>query len=473
MKEFRDAFVALVRRELVELVRDRRLVLGGIFCMALALGRAFSEAHRLSSIRHEENLLSARWEEDVREQLARNEPLEVASVRAASPLRPLAVGLDSALPQRFFSTKERLRFGESRSARASLESLIGPFDLSFVVAVALSLLTIVVSYDSISGERANGTLALLLSYPVSRRQVLLAKFAALTSVVLAWLLGALGAAAGCLMAMGFPVGDSARWLLFAVLSGLYLAAWVCVGLASSCLVKQPGTSLLLGLVVWSLFVLVAPRVLPALSARAEVAERLVQLSIYEEESLAGLRREYQETVTRLFGDYARNGLNDPVAKSTFKVAQGEAQETLNRDRRQLSSRVWEEQARIERSQERRALMFLSPSPAALFQTAASEIAQSGNAQRELFYSAAREYYDRIGLRLAESQRFYLSMSGDSGLALSTSDEYGHLLVQFEIPWCPLRRTMQDCLLPVAAIAAFGLIWISFGIGAFLSLDPRA
>ncbi|MEO7794641.1 MAG: ABC transporter permease [Thermoanaerobaculia bacterium] len=473
MKEFRGAFVALVRREIVELSRDQRLVLGGIFCVALALGSAFSESHRLLSIRHEENLLSARWEEEVRAQLVRNEPLEVSSVRAASSLRPLAVGLDSALPQRFFSTKERLRFGESRSARATLESVVGTFDLSFVVAVALSLLTVVVSYDSISGERSNGTLALLLSYPVSRRQVLLAKFAALTSVVFAWLLGALGAGAACLKVMGFPVGDPARWLLFAALSGLYLSAWVCVGLAASCLAKQPGTSLLLGLVLWSLFVLVAPRVLPALSARTEVAERLVQLSVFEEESLSGLRRHYQEAVTKLFGEYARAGLNDPAAKSTFKVAQGEAQEALNRERRELSARVWEEQARIDRSQARRALMFLTLSPTALFQAAAAEIAQSGNAQRELFYSAAREYYDRIGLRLAESQRFYLSMTGDSGLALSTSEEYNHLLVQFEMPWCRLRTTMQDCLFPATAIAVFGLIWIFLGIGAFWSLDPRA
>lgn len=473
MEEYRGAFAALVRRELTEIARDRRLVLGGIFCIALALGSSFSEAHRLASIRNEENLLSAGWEADVREQLVRNEPLEVGSVRAASPLRPLAVGLDGALPQRFFSTKERLRFGESRSARASLESVVGPFDLSFVVAVALSLLTVVVSYDSISGERANGTLALLLSYPVTRRQLLLAKFSALSLVVFAWLIGALVAAAACLKLMGFPMGEVSRWLLFALVSAPYLAAWVCMGLAASSLAKQPGTSLLLGLVVWSLVVLVAPRVLPAVSARAEVAERLVQLSIYEEGSLATLRREYQETVTKLFAEFARVGLNDPGAKSAFKSAQSEAQETLNRDRRALSSRVWEEQVRIERSQERRALVFLTLSPTALFQAAAAEIAQTGNSQRELFYLSAREYYDRIGLRLAESQRFYLSMSGDSGLALSTSDEYGHLLVQFAMPSCSLRKTIRDCLLPVIAIGAFGLIWIAVGISAFRNLDPRA
>lgn len=472
MEENRSAFAALVRRELTELIRDRRWVLGGIFCVALALGSAFSESHRLSSIRHEENVLTARWEEDVREQLVRNEPLEVASVRPASPLRPMAVGLDGALPQRFFSTKERLRFGESRSARASLESVVGPFDLSFVVAVALSLLTVVVSYDSISGERSNGTLALLLSYPVSRRQVLLAKFVALTVVVFAWLMAALLAAVACLKLMGFPAGEPARWMLFAMVSGLYLAAWVCVGLAASCLAKLPGTSLLLGLVVWALFVLVAPRVLPALSARAEVAERLVQLSMYEEESLAALRRDYQETVTRLFGNYARVGLHDPAARSAFKAAQTEAQESLNRDRRALSSRVWEEQVRIDRSQERRALMFLAISPSALFQTAASAIAQTGNSQRETFYSAAREYYDRIGLRLAETQRFYLSMSGDSGLALSTSDEYEHLLVQFEMPWCSLRSAILDSVAPAIAISGFGAIWIVIGIGGFRRLDPR-
>ena len=75
-------------------------------------------------------------------------------------------GLESVLPQRFFSTKERLRFGEGRAARSTVEALAGPFDASFVIAFAFSLLAIVLTYNSISGERASGTLSLLLSYPV-------------------------------------------------------------------------------------------------------------------------------------------------------------------------------------------------------------------------------------------------------------------------------------------------------------------
>jgi len=46
----------------------------------------------------------------------------------------------------------------------------GPFDITFLVTMGLSFLAIIFSYASISGEKENGTLKLILSNSVFRSQ---------------------------------------------------------------------------------------------------------------------------------------------------------------------------------------------------------------------------------------------------------------------------------------------------------------
>ncbi|HPI77930.1 MAG TPA: ABC transporter permease subunit, partial [bacterium] len=49
-------------------------------------------------------------------------------------------------------------------------------DLLFVVAIVMSLLAFVFSYDAVCGERENGTLKLLMSYSIPRDRIILAKW---------------------------------------------------------------------------------------------------------------------------------------------------------------------------------------------------------------------------------------------------------------------------------------------------------
>lgn len=470
---------ALVRRELGDVWRDRRLVLGGVFCLLLAAAAGFSEGQRLIAIRGEEQLLTAGWDDSVREQALRTEPMEIPSVRSASPLSPLANGLESVLPQRFFSTKERLRFGEGRAARSTIEALAGAFDASFVTAVAFSLLAVVLTYDGISGERASGTLALLLSYPVSRRLLFASKAVAAVALLWLWLLSALLVFAGAMLVSGLPLGDGRRWLMLAATAGVYLAAWALVTLAVSATTRRPAVSLLAALVLWAALVLIVPRLLPPIVSGGWGSERLVRVTLLEEMENQRLRQEYQDRVSRLFAKYAFAGLLDDVAQQQFLDAQQQAQADLDRERRELSARIWDEQRRIERAMERRALWLSALSPTALFEGAAAEIAQTGYRQRELFYSAARDYYQNIGVRLAESHPLYLSLDQNTrrGVAFSPSqaeilDRVEPLLLQFETPWATPSQTGADLLFPLGLLLAYCAVVSALGIRWSRRLDPR-
>lgn len=135
-----------------------------------------------------------------------------------------------------------------------------------VVIVSLSSLTIflvplialLISHDAIVGERERGTLLLLLSYPVSRSQVLFGKFFGhLAILAFATLLG-YGAAAVALAATGTAI-DAASWMAFGSMiasSVLLGAVFVAIGYLVSALVGERGTAGGIAIGVWLLFVLI-------------------------------------------------------------------------------------------------------------------------------------------------------------------------------------------------------------------------
>jgi Cu-processing system permease protein len=135
-----------------------------------------------------------------------------------------------------------------------------------VVIVSLSSLTIflvplialLISHDAIVGDMERGTMLLLLSYPVGRRQVLLGKFAGhLAILAFATVLG-YGVAALALAATGAAV-DAASWLAFAAMVGssiLLGAIFIAVGYLVSALVQQRGTAAGIAIGIWLLLVLI-------------------------------------------------------------------------------------------------------------------------------------------------------------------------------------------------------------------------
>ena len=57
-----------------------------------------------------------------------------------------------------------------------LLNLFTSIDLVFIFEVVLSLIALIFAYDAIAGERERGTLRLVVTHPVRRGQILLAKY---------------------------------------------------------------------------------------------------------------------------------------------------------------------------------------------------------------------------------------------------------------------------------------------------------
>ncbi|AHB48355.1 NosY permease [Hyphomicrobium nitrativorans NL23] len=140
-----------------------------------------------------------------------------------------------------------------------------------IVIVSLSSLTIflvplvalLISHDAIVGETERGTMLLLLSYPVSRGQVLIGKFIGhLAILAFATVLG-YGTAAVTLAATGAVI-DSQSWAAFAAMIGssiLLGAVFIAIGYLISVLVRERATAAGIAIGVWLLFVVVFDMVL--------------------------------------------------------------------------------------------------------------------------------------------------------------------------------------------------------------------
>lgn len=98
------------------------------------------------------------------------------------------------------------------------------------------LLALMIAFDAIAGEAERGSLALLLSYPVSRAELLLGKFLAHTGALAFAMTVGFGTAGAVAAAMGDASGESLVALLRLIVTSVILGAgFLAIGYALSAL----------------------------------------------------------------------------------------------------------------------------------------------------------------------------------------------------------------------------------------------
>ena len=130
--------------------------------------------------------------------------------------------------------------------------------LSSLSIFLIPLIAMLLAYDDVIGEIERGTMALLLSYPVSRWQVLVGKFIGhLIILTLATTAGY--GLAGIALQLAHGGLDIAAWKPFALLivaSVLLGAAFLAMGYLISAKVKERGTAAGIAIGVWLFFVVI-------------------------------------------------------------------------------------------------------------------------------------------------------------------------------------------------------------------------
>lgn len=183
--------------------------------------------------------------------------------RAPTRLAFLAEGHEKDLPNTFEVTAFRIT-GPTKKLRGNyLLQKFNSLDWAFVISVIMSFAAIVLVYDSISGERENGTLRLSMSNPVPRSTVILGKYLGIMIVLMITLLfGMLSSMIILSVSKEVNVAGT-DWIRVAVmipLSMLYISIFVVLGLFVSSLFRSSAASLVVLLLVWVVIVIVIPNV---------------------------------------------------------------------------------------------------------------------------------------------------------------------------------------------------------------------
>jgi Cu-processing system permease protein len=130
--------------------------------------------------------------------------------------------------------------------------------LSSLTVFLVPLIALLIAHDAIVGEAERGTLLLLMSYPVSRVEVVLGKFVGHLAVLAFATLVGYGAAVGALAATGAAL-DRDSLIAFAAMLGssvLLGAIFIALGYLVSAAARDRGTAAGISIGLWLLFVLV-------------------------------------------------------------------------------------------------------------------------------------------------------------------------------------------------------------------------
>jgi Cu-processing system permease protein len=119
----------------------------------------------------------------------------------------------------------------------------------------LPLIALMLSFDALVGEFERGTMLLLLTYPVSRWQVVMGKFFGhMTILAAAIIIGYGGAAVATILSTESEVAGWQAYLTMMASSLLLGAVFIALGYLVSVLVRERSTAAGAAVVLWLLFV---------------------------------------------------------------------------------------------------------------------------------------------------------------------------------------------------------------------------
>lgn len=135
-----------------------------------------------------------------------------------------------------------------------------------VVIVSLSSLTIflvplialLLSHDAIVGEIERGTMLLLISYPIGRRQIIFGKFFGHLAILAFATLCGYGAAAAALAAAGTEINSASLSAFLAMISSSILLGmvFIAIGYVTSAVSSERSTAGGISIGIWLFFVLI-------------------------------------------------------------------------------------------------------------------------------------------------------------------------------------------------------------------------
>lgn len=334
-------------------------------------------------------------------------------------------------------------------------------DWNFIIGVVMSFVAILFTFDAISGEREKGTLQLVFSNPVSRGAFLMGKLlGALVGILIPLTLGML---VNLLIfnlsgSMQLTGDDWVRIGIIVVLSVVYLAGFLCLGLLVSARSVRSSTSLVTLLFLWVILVVLLPNTLGA------IAGRWGNVNLWTSSDFSRRRESARQEVRSRYPDEKLYAASPSEKPSKIEAIQLWAKYLV--DYRDAESKVEDEHLNRQFDQVNSARQMTILSPTAIYQYALEAIAGTGFARHKRFIARARRYREEFADFIrsedkadANSLHAYFIKEGLSQRAIQPEG-----VPQF-IERYTLSDAIQEGILNIGLLALFCLL---FFMAAFLS-----
>ena len=328
--------------------------------------------------------------------------------KSVSPLTFIATGVDANLPKRVegassgsygigmttpdfsfnysWSANWWLQYPQDISRKNDSLPNFTELDWTFIIGLVMSFMAILFTYDAVSGERETGTLSLLMANSVSRATVLLGKFmgAFLTILIplfIAILLNLMVVNASRLVS--FSGGEWARVGIIFVISMIYIAIFLWLGLFISSQFSNSSSSLLTLLLIWIVFVVLVPNTMGVLASGFKQVPSKSEISRIQKAKEGEIDTRYKE------GDklYRAGSPSDQPPK--IEVLRMWA-DYLN-EHADAKSKIQDEHLNKQFAQVDFTQQITRLSPAAIYKYAVESLSGTGFARHKRFVQHARRY----------------------------------------------------------------------------------
>lgn len=305
-----------------------------------------------------------------------------------------------------------------------LPILFPPLDFLFIVTILMSLLAILFSYDSITGERQAGTLRLVISNSVSRAKLLVAKWIGGTSSLLIPFIFSLLAGAIYISINPIVHWDTLAWIEFYLLivaSVTFISLFYLLGLMVSTFSRYSSTSILNSLLLWVLLILIIPNMCPFIAAQLyripsvnKIQSQIYYLTQIERDELGRqlskeVRKQFEDKYGKVFSDFY--SISNNSAEVQKRAAIDQEFKLMVEDYRKQNDQVWNKANQIQKSkadklekdlntkiiiQNRIAKNLACISPFANFVYLATDLTGTGLRSIGHFERVAEEYESKFG-----------------------------------------------------------------------------
>jgi ABC-type transport system involved in multi-copper enzyme maturation permease subunit len=434
-----------------------------------------------------------RWNADYNEQLKIESALGRSGgrpgyhgVRPPSLLSVFANGIETSLPKDFSLDSNQVAFGTPRSYGDPIYEIFGRIDFLFVIQSVLSLIALLFAFDSVSGEKEQGTLKLALANSLPRYRLLMGKFVGGMIVLGAPLVLSFAIGLSVLAVTGYAlfqpgvVGDA---FLILGLSLIYVAVFFLLGLLISTLTHQSKTALILLMFVWVVLVLGVPR-LSIMTAKV--------IRPVEDESVVVLRKrllndniqkEKGDALKSLYFEKARQkGLSKGML--TFDSDDPEFVRRRNEIAAPFEARLRTELARVDEDYQRKKQQQLNLahnisriSPAAILSYLMTDLADTGEFVKVRFYDAVRMHYANMDrLVFSKSYRDLISDGnrswGFGGSLPGSETPKSEDLPRFNLTFPRRTDTLANSLPDLGLLLAYAAMLFAGATVAFIKYDVR-